>query len=87
MQDVKYFKGYQRFQILSVINCRGTFQVTEQNTMEKLDRPKVAITRFIISKLLYSMNNYDRTNKEMLYNDRAALFCVCWGKGKCCCYV
>ena len=35
--------------------------------MAKENHPKTVITRFIISKLLYSMNNDDKTNKEMLY--------------------
>ena len=47
--------------------------------------PETVTTRFIISKLIYSMNSYDKLNKEILYNNCATLFCVCWGKGKCCC--
>ena len=69
--------GYQKFEILAVRNCRATLQDTGKNTMAKGNHPKTVITRFIISKLLYSMNNYDKTNKEMLYNDGATLFCVC----------
>ena len=85
IQDVKYFTGYQKLQIPAVRNCRVTLQDTEHNTTAKENHPKNGTTRFIISKLLYSMNNYDKMNKEILYNNGATLFCVCWGKGKYCC--
>ena len=31
IQDVKYFMGYQKFQILAVRNCSATFQDTEHD--------------------------------------------------------
>ena len=77
--------GYRKFQIPAVRNCRATLQDTEHNTMAKENHPKMVITQFIISKLLYSMNNDDKTNKEMIYNNCDTLFCVCWVKGECCC--
>ena len=35
--------------------------------MENKSYEKTVITRFIMSKLLHSMNNDDKTNKEMIY--------------------
>ena len=69
--------GCQKFQILAVKNFSATFQDPEHNTMANGNHPKTVITRFIISSLVYSMNNYDKTNKEMQYNNGATLFCVC----------
>ena len=59
--------GYRKFQIIAVRNFRATLEDTEHNTMEKENHPEMVITRFIISELLYSVNNYDKMNKEILY--------------------
>ena len=74
---MKYFMGYQKFQIPAVRNCHVTLQYKEHNKTAKDNHWKTMITWFIISKLLYSMNNYDKMEKEMLYINDAKLFCVC----------
>ena len=71
---MKDFVGYQKFQIFAVRNFRAALQDMEYNTTAKENHSKTVINRFIISKLLYSMNNCDKGNKEMLYNNGTTLF-------------
>ena len=77
--------GYWKFQIPAVRNWRATLQDTEHNSMAKENHLKTVITWFTISKLIYSMNNDDKTDKEMLCKNGDTLFFVCWDKGKCYC--
>ena len=69
--------GYQKFQIPAVRNYHANLQDKEHKKTAKDNHPKMVITQFIISTLLYSMNTYDKTKKEMLYNNGATMFCVC----------